>query len=145
MNLNKGQFKLTFIFMSNTEINNIEVSEIIVENTSQPSIAALEPLKEHVEIGINSLGGTPIVKAIRDSSLTENILYVNSFESIPNSCGTGKISFMNREFYSNVCEMNDQAHITLSIMETDGSYHNVDFRLVENADTEIKMVLGNAI
>lgn len=72
------------------------------------------------QVQITSLGGDPTVTVKIDESLDENVLYVKSYESVPLSCGTGKIAFMGREIFANVCEANEGAPtINLNIREGD--------------------------
>jgi hypothetical protein len=63
----------------------------------------------------------------------ENILFVESFEALKNACGSGKIRFMGREIISNICEMDDTAHITLPI-KIDDKTSRVEF-ILKTADT----------
>lgn len=71
-------------------------------------------------VQIASLGGDPSVTVQIDESLDENVLFVKSYESIPLSCGTGKIAFMGREIFANVCEANEGAPtVNLNIREGD--------------------------
>lgn len=99
-------------------------------------------------VTIASLGGNPIVEARVDDAFGENVLFVKSFESIPMSCGTGKVAFMGREVYTNICEADEAGPtINLAVIE-DGTYSTKTFRLklIESDTTNLHehvMILSN--
>lgn len=112
-----------------------KIEETIVE--SAPPV-----LTEDVDVTIRSLGGDPKVVAKKDSTLTENILYVKSVESIPFSCGTGKVELLDRTIFTNICENDGTgANITLNISEANGEVVPVTFKLVEGTPPDKYIML----
>lgn len=98
------------------------------------------------QVQVASLGGDPTVTVQIDESLDENILFVKSYESIPLSCGTGKISFLGREIFANICEANEGAPtVNLNIREGDEVVSKT-FRLKLNesaSDSKYVMILNS--
>lgn len=83
---------------------------------------------KNVSISFMSLSDKPVMEAAIGD---ENILYVESFESIPNACGVGKIQFMGKTLLTNICEMDGESHITLPIDIDNKGIYNVTFKLKE--------------
>lgn len=96
-------------------------SETIVESNA--------PLKSTIKI--MSLSDGPEVEVSMDATLVENVLYVDEYNSIPNACSTGKVKFMGREIYTNICEDDSGSVIYLNLSLNENSHHNVPFRFTE--------------
>jgi len=104
---------------------NLEYSD--VEFKTDLSSPKKEEVKETaVNVKFNGLSDRPSVQADLGE---ENILYVESYESFKNLCGAGKVTMFGKTILSNVCEMDDEAHITLSVDIQEKANYNVDFKL----------------
>ncbi len=70
-----------------------------------------------------------------DDTLEENILYVESFNSVPYSCSTGKVSMFGRTLHCNICEADDTGPVIhLNIKLKEHTYHNIAFKLRKTPD-----------
>lgn len=77
----------------------------------------------------------------------ENIIYVNEFTSIPNSCHMGKIRLLNREVYAGICNEDDNSKLDLMLeyQDSDGNFKTIkeEFTLKKaNHNTGEKIVLN---
>jgi len=93
-----------------------------------------------------SLTNAPKVKA-KITDVEQNILFVESFDVIPNSCGTGKICFANRTMFMNMCEMDGECHISLNLDIDGKSLYNEPFlvktkTLNESEEESFDMILS---
>lgn len=123
MKFNNLEQLVKYIISEGVELDKVDVSfssvDANVDSTSQPKL-------ESVDVNIKSLTDIPTINADIGS---ENILFVESYEAIKNFCGTGKVSLFGKEIITNLCEMEDSAHITLSIDFQNKTNYNVDFKL----------------
>jgi len=97
------------------------------------------------DVGIRSFSDAPTIRAQFDESITENILYVESYQSVPLSCSTGKVNLLGRTIYTNICESEENSpviYLNVSLNEQD--YKNVPFKLISSPtkDSEYIMVLN---
>lgn len=120
--------------------------DIKLQKTITESIGPQLPYKGEKQVQIASLGGNPTVTVKIDETLEENVLYVKSYESVPLSCGTGKIAFMGREIFANVCEANEGSPtINLNIQEGDKTVMKTfRLKLNETADDSKYIMLLNS-
>jgi hypothetical protein len=58
----------------------------------------------------------------------KNVLYVESFESIPNLCGSGSFIFDGRKINCNICEFENNTKVSLDVT-VDGVSQNKEFYL----------------
>ena len=86
-----------------------------------------EHAKEAIEVKINSFYDKPVVEATLGD---ENILFVESYDALSNSCGSGKVTLLGRTITTNLCEMDNVAHITLAIDMLGNVNYNVDFKIL---------------
>jgi hypothetical protein len=96
----------------------------------QPEIKSTEPMgdtvEENLKVKVLDFSDAPILEA---SLGDENILYVESYEAMRNLCGSGKITLFGRTIMSNLCEMDNEAHVTLNIDILEKAAYNVNFVL----------------
>lgn len=120
-------------------IASYEFSVNLLESVEPVQVTAVEeaPAVEILEesVGIASLSSTPEVTASLDKTLEENVLYVESFDSVPYSCSTGKVSMFGRTLHCNICEADDTGPVIhLNIKLHEHIYHNVAFKLRKTGD-----------
>lgn len=130
-----------YIVTENVDLENTDVSFQPVEINPHADDVKMES----VDVQVKSLTDVPSVKA---DIGPENILFVESYEAIKNFCGTGKVSLFGKEIVTNLCEMDDSAHITLSIDFQDKINYNVDFKLCllsEKADDQALIQLEETL
>jgi len=82
------------------------------EDTVKESIESIRGAR------IKSFYGDPEIPLVESN---ENILYVNEFTSIPNSCHMGKINILDREVYAGICSESDDSKIDLVVEYEDAS------------------------
>lgn len=98
-------------------------------------------LKQEDSVSILSLSSSPSVTA-KLVDLEENVIYVDSYESIPLSCSTGKVSLLNRDIYCNVCEADESGPVIhLSIQINESKYANVPFKLKKSLDSNSDYIM----
>lgn len=76
----------------------------------------------------------------------EDIIYVQDFETVPNSCHMGKINLLNRELYGGICTEGDNSKIDLLIeYNHHGNTITVrkDFKLKKVSENQQEKVLLN--
>ena len=95
----------------------------------------VKPVVESASIVLEIFSDSPTVNA---SYGDENVLFVESFEALKNACGSGKIKFMGREIISNICEMDDTAHITLPI-RIDDKVSRIEFTLKTSSSSSVQL------
>lgn len=82
--------------------------------------------KNIIEIKLFSLSDQPVCEAELGD---ENILYVESYESLKNICGAGKICMFGKTILSNICEIDDVAHLNMLIDFNKNNNYNIPFKL----------------
>lgn len=93
-------------------------------------------------VSIQTLSDAPTVRTGFDETLEENVIHVDSYDSVPMSCSTGKVSFLGRTIYTNVCESDDNGPVIyLNIMLNETHYRNVPFRLKKTATDEHNYIM----
>jgi hypothetical protein len=92
-------------------------------------------------VSIKSLSDAPTIKAEFDEALTENVLYVEDYNSVPMSCSTGKVTFLGRTIYTNVCESEDGPTIYLNVMLNETDYSKVPFKLKKTQDSDSDYIM----
>lgn len=115
---------IEYVNASEYNLNDFDISFAKIE----------EPVVENVitegSVGINSFSDSPQIKVQLNELVEENILFVESYESVPLSCSTGKVSVMGRTVYLNVCESEaDNPVIYLNISLNETVYSRVPFKL----------------
>jgi hypothetical protein len=95
-------------------------------------------------VAISSLSDSPVIKAAMDDALDENVLYVEDYDSVPMSCSTGKVSFLGRTIYTNVCESENGPTIYLNVGLNEQQHLNVPFKIKKacDCDTDYIMLLN---
>ena len=89
---------------------------------------------------VESLSDSPSVLVEFDESLEENILVVESYESVPLACSTGKVNLLGRTIYASVCEtVENSPVIHLNISHNEQKYSNTPFKLVTTSDSDYIM------
>ncbi len=97
---------------------------------------------EEGAVGIATLSDTPVIKAALDESLTENVLHVEAYDSIPLSCSTGKVTVLGRSIYLNVCEaVEDNPVVHLNVTLNEKTYYNVPFTLKKTQDSDSDYIM----
>lgn len=92
-------------------------------------------------IKLLSLSDEPEMDAKVDLNLDEHVLYVDDYTSIPNACSTGKVEFMGREIYTNICEDDSGSVIYLNLSLNENVHHGVPFRLRRSHDNKSGYIL----
>lgn len=92
-------------------------------------------------VRIKSLAESPTIKAEFDEALTENVLYVDDYDSVPMSCSTGKVTLLGRIIYTNVCESEDGPTIYLNVMLNETDYSKVPFKLKKTQDSDSDYIM----
>lgn len=102
-----------------------------------------KPVVEEVSstIKLLSLSGEPEMNVKADISLDEHVLYVDDYTSVPNACSTGKVEFMGREIFTNICEDDSGSVIYLNISLNENIHHGVPFRLHKTYDNKSGYIL----
>lgn len=96
-------------------------------------------------VGITSLSDNPVVTALLNEELEDNIILVEDYESIPLSCSTGKVTLMGRSIFMNVCEaVENRPVIYLNVTLNEKTYQNVPFTLqkTQRGDSDYIMQLN---
>ena len=121
-----------------TENINIKYSDIKFETDVAEPVKVEE--SDTVSVTLDCFYESPTIEAKYGD---EAILYVESFEAFKNACGTGKITMMGKEIIANLCEMDDQAHVTLPVTLPSGK-KDVDFRLqiAKSDDVLVQLTKG---
>lgn len=124
MKFNSLEEMIRYIVTEGVDIKsyNISLDDVVSDNTKE----AVSEEKEAVNVKINSFFDMPLIEAAIGD---DNVLYVDSFEALKDSCGTGKISVLGRDMVTNLCEMDGEAHIMLSVDFLDKTNYNVDFKI----------------
>lgn len=101
------------------------------------------PIVEEISntVKILSLSDSPEIKTKSDKKLDENVLYVDDYTSIPNACSTGKVEFMGREIFTNICEDDSGSVIYLNLSLNEEVHHGVPFRLRKTIDNKSGYIL----
>lgn len=92
-------------------------------------------------VSIKSFSDAPTIKAGIDESLTENVLYVEDYDSVPMSCSTGKVSVLGRTIFTNVCESEDGPTIYLNVALNEADYSKVPFKLKKTQDSDSDYIM----
>jgi hypothetical protein len=127
---------LKYIITENIDLahSEVEFKSSIVEAIED------EPVTVSTKVTIDCLSESPIINVVYGS---DNVLYVDSYESLKNACGSGKISLLGKEIMTNLCEMDNEAHVTLPINFEDGT-KNIEFKLAISCnDGEIIQLAKN--
>lgn len=83
-----------------------------------------------MDVQLTSLSNNPVIVSKIDESIVAHVLEVVDYSSVPFSCSTGKVSFMERTIFTNICESDtDGATISLDIKIGESTHRNVPFRL----------------
>jgi hypothetical protein len=115
----------------NLKYTDIEFKTDITESTQT------KPVDGPIFVSMKMFHDSPILEA---KMADENVLYVDSFESLKNLCGAGKISLLGKELTVNLCEMDDEAHVTLPIGFSDEDTRSIEFKLaIKTGDTVIQL------
>jgi hypothetical protein len=129
-----------------TENINLKYSDVEFKtNLNADEKPAEEPKKEAIEVKIGSFYDKPVVEATIGD---ENILFVESYDALSNACGSGKVTLLGRTITTNLCEMDNVAHITLAIDMPGNVNYNVDFKLMpisEKADDQAIIQLKDTL
>lgn len=113
----------------------------ISDETPLPEIGVTtESLHEH-EVVIDSFSGSPNITASIDSTLDENVLYVDDYDSVPMSCSTGKVTVLGRTIYTNVCESDLGPTIYLNIKLNETLHSSVPFKLKKTHDSKSDYIM----
>ncbi len=116
--------------------HNLVLSEVDIPLDVPASVVVTE-----CDVGISTLSDAPMIKA-KISENSENILFVENYESIPLSCGTGKVTFMGRTIYAGICESEENSpEIHLNIKIDNRQYNSVPFRLKKSNDSETPYIM----
>ncbi|BBA65494.1 predicted ORF [Xanthomonas phage XacN1] len=92
-------------------------------------------------VSIKSFSDAPTIKAGIDEALTENVLYVEDYDSVPMACSTGKVTVLGRTIYTNVCESEDGPTIYLNVMLNEKDHSNVPFKLKKTHDSDSDYIM----
>ncbi len=92
-------------------------------------------------VSIKSFSDAPTIKAGIDESLTDNILYVDDYDSVPMACSTGKVTVLGRTIYTNVCESEDGPTIYLNVMLNECEYSSIPFKLKKTPDSNSDYIM----
>lgn len=142
MKFNNLEELVKYIFTENIDISNVDIDFVDGRTTSLSEENTSLPVVE-LQATIECLSESPLLNINYGD---ENILYVQSYESLKNSCGAGKITIFDKEIMTNLCEMENEAHVTLPIKVGD-IIKNVEFRLSVTKDTikNIQLAKDNII
>lgn len=92
-------------------------------------------------VSIKSFSDAPTIKVGIDEALTENVLYVEDYNSVPMACSTGKVTVLGRTIYTNVCESDDGPTIYLNVMLNEKDHSNVPFKLKKTHDSNSDYIM----
>jgi hypothetical protein len=70
-----------------------------------------------------------------------NTFFVKDYEAVPNSCGTGKIELSDRTSYMNMCEMDNNAVVDLTVVFEGKRISNIPF-VLKKTDKEPRLVIS---
>ncbi|QDJ96502.1 hypothetical protein Xoosp13_316 [Xanthomonas phage Xoo-sp13] len=94
------------------------------------------------DVKLLSLSDSPSVTSKFENDLDENVIFVESYESIPLSCSTGKVTFLGRSILTNVCESDDTGPVIyLQISLNEVEHTNVPFKLKKSADSKSDYIM----
>jgi Tfp pilus assembly PilM family ATPase len=135
--------------MGLADANSKSLSDLDLDIKVLGSEAPKTAITEYKEIGILSMSNAPRVKA-KVTNGEQNVLFVESFDVIPNSCGTGKIVFADRTMWMNMCEMEGECHISLNLDIDGKSLYNKPFlvktkTLNESVEESYDMILSDSL
>lgn len=74
-------------------------------------------------------------------ALTENVIYVDKFEAIPNACGTGVIQFEGRTMTLNMCQTDDSTYVYLPTVINGVAERNTKFAVEIYSGKETDRIL----
>lgn len=108
----------------------IESIAPVEEPKAVPSASPLEPDQTVVTEGYVTLGSMQYPATIVTAGDEDgNIIWVEAFEMVPNSCGTGSIQFNGVELILNMCQMEDKTTVYLPTMLEGKSDYKTPFEV----------------
>lgn len=129
------------IQVSDFEINFTKINEGLTESEILKATPSTRPLIESV--ALHSLASRPLVNVLVDTTVTENVLYVDEFESIPFTCSTGKVSLLGTSLYMNLCESDGTGPVVhMDILVNETVHHNIPFKLKKSEEKSYILVLN---
>lgn len=123
---------LELLIKSKTASEIVEVSETPIDDI----------IVESVEVTVCSLSDNPkFIAKLGD----ENIISVSLCESVPNYCGTAKLTFMESTLFLNGCDQDGHTHINLDIEIGGEMMYNTPFIVKEDSTIENSIQLNRNI
>lgn len=131
---------MEFLNYNNLKISDLQITlnKSLHENHSKCK-NDVAPEKDFCKISIKSLSDSPVVTA---EFSDENVIFVESCDSIKNSCSTAKVKLFDSEIYCNVCNMDGINHINLDVLLENGQKKNLCFKVIEDK-SQLNTVLIN--
>jgi hypothetical protein len=109
-----------------------ESTDNIIPESEKEKENVNESLQEN-QIKLKDFHDKPVFEY---TSGDKNLLIVEDFEYIENSCMMGKIRFKDRTIYSGICNEDGQTKVTMNVEKSDGSTESINFELSKSSDSE---------
>lgn len=101
---------------------------------STETVVTVDPAKEAI---LESLSDNPSFPLEFGEA---NTFFVKDFQTVPNACGTGRVTLENREMYINMCETNGVAEVDMSVNVGGQKLRNISF-VLEKTDGPSRLIL----